>query len=82
MQMDARSRSLRQPEHAIFYFDAAEWIVEQPVEFTQLTGVINVRERTGKMQSLSGEQPTADRSTKPVLDVSRLAQPSRGQRVT
>src|SRR5262249_28319400 len=81
-QIDTRSRSLRQPEHAVFHFDAIERVVEQPVEFTQLPGIVHAGERAGKMQGLGGEQPTADRSTKPVLNVRRLAQPSGGQRVS
>ena len=80
--MDTRSRSLRQPKHAVFHFDAVKRVIEESIEFAQLAGIVNARKGAGKMQCLGGEQPTADRSTKPVLDVCRLAQPSGGQRVS
>src|SRR5439155_6677391 len=57
----ARSRSSRQPQHAVLDFEALERIVEQPVELGQLAGILDTRERAGEVERLRGQEPRPDR---------------------
>src|SRR6516225_1549273 len=77
----ARTGTGRQLEHSAFDFQALERIVEQPIELTELTGIIDTRQRTRKMERLCRQQPAADRGTETVADTGGFAEPRRRQRV-
>src|SRR5262249_61068306 len=60
---------------------AAEGGIEQPAERGELASIGDAGQSTGEMQRLCGEEPAADRSAEPVVDMARLAQTRGRQRV-